>query len=41
MESDGTYEKTLYFYYNVFPKITLRFEYNEKDYEVYLENYAR
>ena len=35
----GTYSITLYFYYNVYPKITLRFKYNNKNYEVYLENY--
>ena len=35
----GTYSITLYFYYNVYPKVTLRFKYNNKDYEVYLENY--
>jgi hypothetical protein len=29
----------LYFNYNVYPKVTLRFKYNNKDYEVYLENY--
>ena len=40
LESGGTYDFTLYFYYQVFPKITLKFKYNNKSYEVYLENYA-
>ena len=35
----STQSITLYFSYNVYPKVTLRFKYNNKDYEVYLENY--
>lgn len=38
--SGESYEQWLYFNYNVYPKITLRFKYNNKNYEVYLENYA-
>ena len=39
LASGSTYSYTLYFSYNVYPKITLRFKYNNKSYEVYLENY--
>ena len=39
LASGKSIEQWLYFKYNVRPKITLRFKFNEKTYEVYLQNY--